>query len=74
MRKRDDDDDKVESLQEVAYAGGLSLRSLQRRISAGEGPPIVHLSSRRRGVIRRDRKRYYQSLRRFPPGYTEQPE
>jgi hypothetical protein len=49
----------------------LSLRGLQRKISLGQGPPIVHLSPRRRGVIRRDRKQYYRSLRRFPPGYAE---
>jgi len=66
-----DDDDIVETLQEVADAGGLSLRGLQRKISLGQGPPIVHLSPRRRGVIRRDRKEYYRSLRRFPPGYAE---
>jgi hypothetical protein len=68
----DNDDEVVETLKEVADAGSQSLRNLQRIIARGQGPPIVHLSPRRRGVIRRDRKNYYRSLRRFPPGQSEE--
>jgi hypothetical protein len=71
MHDGEDDDDIVETLQQVAKSGGESLRNLQRKIALGLGPPVVHLSVRRRGVIRRDRKEYYRSLRRFPPGYAE---
>jgi predicted DNA-binding transcriptional regulator AlpA len=42
--------DRVHSLGEFAAIVGISLPTLRRLISAGEGPQITQLSARRVGV------------------------
>jgi predicted DNA-binding transcriptional regulator AlpA len=59
---------QVLSYPESAKRAGISLRHLQRLISRGEGPSIVHISARRRGVIEDDHTRWLLSRRHAAPG------
>jgi predicted DNA-binding transcriptional regulator AlpA len=43
-------DECVISEREAAQACGFSVVTLRRLISRGEGPPVVRLSERRRGI------------------------
>jgi hypothetical protein len=49
-----DDDDVVDRLADVAARGNFSPSTLNRLIEAGDGPAIVFLSKRRRGIRRGD--------------------
>jgi hypothetical protein len=59
---------RVLSYNEAAERAGIVRRSLQRLIACGDGPAIVHVSIRRRGVIEADLERWLLSRRRAPPG------
>jgi len=56
------DDLIVDPLPVVAHETGLSLSSLRRAIATGRGPIVTHLSLRRRGVQRRHRRAWLDSL------------
>jgi hypothetical protein len=51
---------------------GLVRRSLERLISTGEGPAVIHISPRRRGILESDLERWAMSRRKAPPGETPQ--
>jgi predicted DNA-binding transcriptional regulator AlpA len=55
-------EDRVMTIPEVAAAANLSIATLRRRIAAGEGPRIVRLSMRRRGVRLGDYRRWLDAL------------
>jgi predicted DNA-binding transcriptional regulator AlpA len=59
---------RVMSYQEAAERAGIVRRSLERLIAKGEGPAIVHISTRRRGVLESDFERWLLSRRRAAPG------
>jgi predicted DNA-binding transcriptional regulator AlpA len=59
---------QVLSYDEAAARAGIVRRSLERLISRGEGPSIVHISARRRGVIEDDLERWLLSRRRAASG------
>ena len=56
----------VLTLTEAAKRGRMNLRTLQRLNAAGDGPPIVHLSRRRRGIFEHDLESWLDA-RRVPP-------
>ena len=53
---------------EAARRAGLVRRSLERLIARGEGPAIVHISERRRGILEQDLDRWLLARRRPAPG------
>jgi hypothetical protein len=59
---------QVLSLNEFAKRAGFTRRTLERCIALGEGPPVVDLSPRRRGIIDEDGDAWLRSRRRVPPG------
>jgi predicted DNA-binding transcriptional regulator AlpA len=44
----------VYSLNQVAAITGLARRTLERLVARGEGPAVIDLSPRRRGVLETD--------------------
>ena len=46
---------------------GFVRRSLERLIARGEGPAIIHLGKRRRGILESDMEARLLSRRRAPP-------
>jgi hypothetical protein len=61
---------QVLSYKEAAERAGIVQRSLERLIASGEGPAVVHMSQRRRGVLDCDLDRWLLSRRKAPPGET----
>ena len=59
---------RVLTYTEAAARAGIVRRTLERLISVGEGPAIVEISSRRRGVIDVDLETWLLKRRRPPPG------
>jgi hypothetical protein len=55
---------RVISLQEGANRAGQSLRTFQRQIAEGKGPPIVEISERRRGILESDFEQWLLARRR----------
>ena len=62
---------RVLSYNEAARRTGIVRRSLERLIAEGEGPAVVHISRRRRGILEADLETWVMSRRRASPG--EQP-
>ena len=59
---------RVLSYDEAAGRAGFVRRSLERLIARGEGPAIIHLGKRRRGILESDMEAWLLSRRRAPPG------
>lgn len=59
---------KVLSYDEAAARAGIVRRSLERQIAKGEGPSVVHVSMRRRGILEGDLEKWLLSRRRAAPG------
>jgi excisionase family DNA binding protein len=59
---------QILSIDEAAKRVNLVRRSLERRIASGEGPALVHLGKRRRGILESDLERWAMSRRHAPPG------
>src|SRR5262249_6926062 len=49
-RTRYDDPRQVLTIPQPAAMGGTSVPTLNRAIASGNGPPVIQLSKRRRGV------------------------
>jgi hypothetical protein len=60
---------RVLTFDEAAERAGFTRRTLERLISVGEGPPVVILSKRRRGIIDEDNDAWLRGRRRVPPGF-----
>jgi predicted DNA-binding transcriptional regulator AlpA len=58
----------VLSFTEAAKRAGIARRSLERLIANGEGPSVVHISTRRRGILEADYEKWLLSRRRAAPG------
>jgi predicted DNA-binding transcriptional regulator AlpA len=58
----------IRSFREAAQKLGVSIRTLQRWISVGEGPAVVELGPRRKGILDDDLEGWVLSRRRAPPG------
>jgi predicted DNA-binding transcriptional regulator AlpA len=59
---------RVLRYEEAAQRAGLVRRSLERLIAKGEGPSIIHVSQRRRGVLESDLEHWLLSRRHAAPG------
>jgi hypothetical protein len=59
---------RVLSYDEAAGRAGFVRRSLERLIARGEGPAVVHVSERRRGILEHDLESWLLSRRHAPPG------
>jgi hypothetical protein len=62
---------RVLSYDEAAGRAGFVRRSLERLIAKGEGPAVVHVSQRRRGILEHDLEAWLLSRRKAPPGETK---
>jgi predicted DNA-binding transcriptional regulator AlpA len=54
---------KILSYNECAYRAGIVRRSFERQIADGKGPPVVHVTARRRGVLEADFEAWILSRR-----------
>lgn len=61
----------VSTFNEFASRAKISRRHLERLIARGEGPPIIVLGPRRRGIADEDGDAWLRSRRRLPPGFKE---
>lgn len=59
---------RVLSYDEAAGRAGFVRRSLERLIAKGEGPAVVHVSERRRGILEHDLEAWLMARRHAPPG------
>lgn len=59
---------RVRTLKETARDAGVSMRTLYRLFEVGEGPAVVFISERRRGVLDGDFDSWLMSRRRPAPG------
>jgi hypothetical protein len=55
----------VYSYNQAAAITGLARRTLERLIAVGGGPPVIELSSRRRGILETDLQIWLNSRRRL---------
>jgi hypothetical protein len=61
----------IHTKKQFAKQAGVSVRHLERLLAAGEGPPIVQLGVRRKGIADDDGETWLRSRRRVPPGFRE---
>ncbi len=61
---------RVLSYNEAAAKAGIVRRTLERLISIGEGPAVIEISARRRGVLDSDLEAWLLKRRRPAPGET----
>jgi hypothetical protein len=61
---------RVLSYDEAAERADIVRRTLERLISVGEGPAIVEVSKRRRGILDCDLDAWLLKRRRPAPGRT----
>jgi len=58
---------RVLSFDDCAERASFTRRTLERLISNGEGPAVINLSARRRGVLESDFEAWLMSRRRPAP-------
>ncbi len=61
---------RVLNFEEAAGRMGIVRRSLERLIARGEGPSVIHLSPRRRGILESDFEKWLLTRRRAARGET----
>lgn len=59
---------RVLNFNEAAQRGSFTRRTLERLIANGEGPSVIHISARRRGILETDWENWLLSRRRKAPG------
>ena len=59
---------RILNYEEAAGRMGVVRRSLERLIARGEGPSVIFLSPRRRGILESDFEQWLMSRRRAAPG------
>ena|SRR5947209_6581 len=64
---------RILSYEECAGRTNLARRSFERLISRGDGPPVVHISLRRRGILEADLENWILARRRAAPGEQTTP-
>jgi predicted DNA-binding transcriptional regulator AlpA len=62
---------QVLSYNEAAAKAGFVRRTLERLIADGEGPPVINLSPRRRGILDSDLTKWLLKRRRPAPGAAD---
>jgi len=63
--------DRVLSYDEAAGRAGFVRRTLERLISVGDGPAVINLSVRRRGILESDLENWLLGRRLPPPAAPE---
>lgn len=61
---------RILNFDECAQSANFTRRTLERLIACGEGPSVVHLSKRRRGVLEKDWEAWLNSRRRQSPAQS----
>jgi hypothetical protein len=61
---------QVLSYDEAAAKAGFVRRTLERLIALGEGPAVINLSARRRGILDSDLEAWLLERRRPAPGQS----
>jgi hypothetical protein len=61
----------VYTYNEAAEIAGVARRTLERLIAIGQGPAIIELSPRRRGILKTDLQAWLQRHRRSPSGEAQ---
>ena len=61
----------VYSYNQAAAITGLARRTLERLIALGEGPAVIELSPRRRGILESDLISWLHKRRRTAPVHRE---
>jgi hypothetical protein len=61
----------VYSYNQAAAITGLARRTLERLIALGEGPAVIELSPRRRGILENDLIGWLHERRRVAPARRE---
>jgi excisionase family DNA binding protein len=64
---------QVLTLNEAAKRASLTRRSIERLLAGGEGPAIVVLGKRRKGILDTDLDAWLRSRRRPAPGEGAKP-
>lgn len=64
---------KVLNYNECAERANTTRRNFERQLADGKGPPIVHISARRRGVLESDFEAWLMSRRQAVPGGAANP-
>jgi hypothetical protein len=64
---------KFFTYKQFAEIEGTSVRSVQRRIAVGEGPPVTEISPRHKRISEEDAIGYWRRRRKLPPGYEAVP-
>jgi hypothetical protein len=59
---------QVLSFDQAAKKAGLVRRTLERLLAQGEGPAVIFISQRRRGILEDDLTAWLLSRRRPAPG------
>jgi len=59
---------RVLTYAECCQRAAIVRRTFERLLACGEGPTVLHLSPRRRGVLESDFEAWLRSRRRAPPG------
>jgi predicted DNA-binding transcriptional regulator AlpA len=59
---------QVLSYDQAAARAGIVRRTLERMISIGEGPAVIKISQRRRGILESDFEEWLLKRRRPAPG------
>ena len=59
---------QVLNYDEAAKKAGLVRRTLERLLAQGEGPAVIFISQRRRGILESDLEAWLKSRRRPAPG------
>ncbi len=57
---------QVLSFNDAAARAGIVRRTLERLISIGEGPAVINLSTRRRGILEQDLEAWLLARRKAP--------
>jgi hypothetical protein len=61
----------VYTYNDAAAIAGVARRTLERLIAVGEGPAIIELSPRRRGILESDLINWLRKHRRAASGHCE---
>ena len=59
---------RVLTYAECCQRAAIVRRTFERLLACGEGPTVLHLSPRRRGVLESDFEAWLRSRRRAAPG------
>lgn len=76
MRKNGTFDDgrsrmPIKSKKQFAALHNMSVRHLERLMASGQGPPIVRLGVRKKGIDDEDGEAWIRSRKVVPPGYAD---